>query len=215
MITRQDRSKRLFGSETSKTISVDRGRWSRVSGASIASALGSPLLDPSSWRDFEACSRLHELAPVSFCSSSSFAVDPTTDLLFSPVYVRIMIIRVKRRALYKPLRTTNDNVVIFRCTAYSKASLERNILLSKLRYLVCENRTSSNEGVIVWTDHQFTLFGHADAFNRRGGSAGNQVFLLVVAIGTRLLSNPLAAIDKRRKSILLVKAPGLSVLAFL
>ena len=36
--------------------------------------IGSPLLDPSSWRDFEACSRLHELAPVTSCNSSPFAM---------------------------------------------------------------------------------------------------------------------------------------------
>ena len=41
---------------------------------SPAYLLGSPLLNPSSWRDFEACSRLHELEPVTSCKSSPCAM---------------------------------------------------------------------------------------------------------------------------------------------
>ena len=44
----------------------------------------------------------------------------------------------------------NHNVVIFRCTAYSKASLERSFFYLNIDALFCENRTWNNGVVIVW-----------------------------------------------------------------
>ena len=87
----------------------------------------------------------------------------------------------------------NHNVVIFHCTACSKASLERSFFYLKRGCLVCKNLTWNNGVVIVWRPSlaKPTLW-----------TDGGRHFLLVVAIVTRSLSNAVASTSVERASCL-------------
>ena len=87
----------------------------------------------------------------------------------------------------------NHNVVIFHCTAYSKASLERSFFYLNVDAMFCLNLTWNNGVVIVlrpslakpklWTD-------------------GGRHFLLVVAIVTRTQLHRLTSVAQERASCL-------------
>ena len=155
------------------------------------------MLYRSSGRDFEACSQLHELAPCNFVQLQPVCdVDPTSDLLFSSD-VESWSFEWSAALCANPLN--NHNFVIFRCTAYAKTPLERSFFYLNVDALFARIGPEATELWLFEGEH-FILFGHADAFDRR-----RSPFFLVVAIGTRLLSNPVAAIDKGRKSIVLAK----------
>ena len=126
---------------------------------SLASA---PLLNLSSWRNFEACSRLHELAPCNFhvtsCNSSRLRC---WSHQWSSLLVRrvrwVMIIRVKRRPLCKLLWTSITSV-IFHCTAYSKASLERSLFCLSLDALFARIGLETTEWWLfedLWPSRRF------------------------------------------------------------
>ena len=94
---------------------------------SLASA---PLLDLSSWRNFEACSRLHELAQCNFHVNSCNSMQPFAMLIPPMIFSsRLSSLSSHDHLSEAPrfLQTSlnNHNFVIFHCTAYSKVSLER------------------------------------------------------------------------------------------
>ena len=174
---------------------------SRVSGASLASAFSSQMLYRRAVLcDLEAYSPLYELAP-SITSSKNpcpFAMlIPPVTLSFRPMSRHDHSSR-SAELCANPLN--NHNFVIFHCNAYAKTSLERSFFYLNVDALFERIGPEATELWFFEGEH-FILFGHADAFDRR-----RSPFFLVVAIGTRSLSNPVAAIDtKGRKSILLVK----------
>ena len=90
----------------------------------------------------------------------------------------------------------NHNFFIFRCTAYSKASSERSFFYLNVDASLQESDLKQRSGDCLKAFAKLTL-----------RTDGGRHFLLVVAIVMRSLSNvnAVASIDKRRKSILLVK----------
>ena len=104
---------------------LQRGRWSRASSAQ-------PCL--LAWLAFArpiVATRLRSLLSPAWTRTCNFVkiqpvcdVDPTSDLLFSSVKSWSFEWSAVLQIVQTPLN--NHNFVIFRCTAYSKASLERS-----------------------------------------------------------------------------------------
>ena len=127
-------------------------------------------------------------SPEPSCNSSLFAMLIPPIIGSSLLVRRVKIIRVKRRALCKSL-----------FTAYSKASLERSFFYLNVDALFARIGLETTEWWLF--EHHLHLFFQGNAFDRR-----RWPFSSCGCYSNSITFKPnVAAIDKRRKSILFVK----------